>query len=91
MNSEQLNALLSVAGTDSEGDWSVLKDDRTLTLHASHGGAGLNVAKIRKVRFAGDLIYAENVHGDTFCVLQESVFAGSVDPASKQSRKAGFR
>lgn len=91
MNSEQLNALLSVAGTDSEGEWSVLKDDRTLTLHASHEGVGLNVAKIRKVRLSGDLVYAENINGDVFVVLQKSLFAGSVDPASKRSRKAGFR
>jgi hypothetical protein len=91
MNSDHLGALLNVAGTSKEGEWSVLKDERTLTLHAAESGVSLNVAKIRKVRSEGDLLFAENAHGDVFVLKQGSIFAGSVDPPSKESRKAGFR
>jgi len=91
MNSDHLGALLNVAGTDKEGEWSVLKDERTLTLHAAEKGVSLNVSKIRKVRREGSLLIAENAHGDTYVLTQESIFAGSIDPASKESRKAGFR
>lgn len=91
MISEHLNALLSVAGTDEEDGWSVLRDDRTVTLHASREGVGLNVGKLRKVKTDGDLVFAENIHGDVFVLSLDSLFAGSVDPPSKESRKAGFR
>lgn len=91
MDAAHLSGLLEVAGTDKDGGWSVVKDDRTLTLHAARDGVGLNVTKVRKVRTAGDLIYAENAHGDTFVLPLGIVFAGSIDPPSKTSRQAGFR
>lgn len=91
MNSDHLGSLLNVAGTDKDGEWSVLKDDRTLTLHAAHSGVGLNVGKLRKLRVERGLLFAENVQGDVFVLELENVFAGSVDPASKELRKAGFR
>jgi hypothetical protein len=91
MDSDHLGALLSVAGTDKEGDWSVLKDERTLTLHSAQDGVGLNVGKLRRVRVEGPLLFAENAQGDTYVLQLSSVFAGSVDPPSKESRKAGFR
>ena len=91
MDSDHLGALLNLAGTEKEGEWSVLKDDRTLTLHAAQSGVGLNVGKIRKVRTDGALLFTENMHGDVFVLKLEDVFAGSVDPPSRKSRKAGFR
>lgn len=80
-----------MAGTDEDGPWAVLKDERTITLHLASAGVGLNVTKIRKVRNEGDLVYAENVNGDSFVVRSADIFAGSLDPGSKESRKAGFR
>ncbi len=91
MDSEHLRALLELAGTEEEGPWSVLKDERTLTVHVASAGVGLNVNKIRKVRTSGALLFAENSNGDGFVLRMEEIFAGSVDPASKESRKAGFR
>ena len=91
MDSAHLSGLLEVAGVDKEGPWSVVKDDRTLTLHAAQAGVGLNVTKLRKVRLQGELLYAENAHGDTFVLPLAVIFAGSVDPPSKASRQAGFR
>ncbi len=91
MDSAHLDGLLELAGTELEGKWSILKDDRTLTLHAASAGVGLNVTKVRKIRVAGELIYAENAHGDTFLLPLAVVFAGSVDPPSKSNRQAGFR
>ncbi len=91
MDSEHLKALLEICGTDQKDGWSVLKDDRTLTLHASHEGVGLNVAKIAKLKVEGNLLVVENVHGDVSVLSAASVFAGAVDPGSKKNRKAGFR
>jgi hypothetical protein len=91
MNSEHLTALLNIAGTDPEGSWAQVRDDRTLTLHAAQEGVPLNVGKIRKVMIEGPLLFAENLHGDVFVLTLSSVFAGSVDPPSKGGRKAGFR
>ena len=91
MDAAHLESLMDVAGSDQEEGWSVLKDDRTLTLHAASSGVGLNVTKVRKVRVAGDLMFAENVVGDTFVLPLSAIFAGSVDPPSKASRQAGFR
>ncbi len=91
MDSEHLNALLSVAGTDKEGDWSVLKEERTLTLHAAEAGVPLNIAKIRKIRTKGKLVFAENVTGDVYVVKLTSLFSGLVDHSIKTTRTAGFR
>jgi hypothetical protein len=88
MNSEHLTALLNIAGTDPEGQWAVVRDDRTLTLHAAQDGVPLNVGK---VQIEGPLLFAENLHGDVFVLSLTSLFAGSVDPPSKTGRKAGFR
>jgi hypothetical protein len=91
MDEAHLKALLSVAGTDEDGLWLQVKDDRTITLHTARQGVGLNISKVRKLRTEGALLYAQNAHGDTFVVALESVFAGSVDPLSQASRTAGFR
>lgn len=91
MDSDHLGSLLNLAGTEKDGEWSVLKDERSLTLHAAEAGVGLNVAKVRKVRTDGSLLFAENLQGDIFVLQLSSVFAGSVDPPNKESRKAGFR
>ena len=91
MESEHLEALLSVAGTESEDEWTVLKDDRTLTLHSAESGVGLNVGKVRKVRVDGKLLFAQNATGDVYVLKLSSVFAGLVDPPSKTARTAGFR
>lgn len=91
MDKEHLQALLSVAGTEDDGDWSVVKDDRTITLQCAHEGVGLNIGKVRKLRTEGELVFAQNAHGDVFVIGLKSIFAGSVDPLSKASRTAGFR
>jgi hypothetical protein len=91
MELEHLKALLDLVGTDEEGGFKVLKDERSLTLHLASQGVGLNVSKIRRVRTEGALLYAENQNGDAFVLNLRDVFAGSVDPANKSSRKAGFR
>lgn len=91
MDSETLKALLNICGTDNKDGWSVLRDDRTLTLHAAHEGVALNVSKIAKVKTEGHLVLLENVLGDVSVLKLSSVFAGSVDPGNKKSRKAGFR
>lgn len=91
MDVQHLSALLELAGIESEDNWSVLSDERTLTLHAASAGVGLNVSKVRKVRIEGAIVFAETVAGDTYVLHLEDVFAGSVDPPQKSSRKAGFR
>ncbi len=91
MEIEHLNALLELAGTDDEDSWRVIHDERTLTLHAASQGVGLNVAKIRRIRVDGPLLFAENQNGDAFVLRLDDVFAGSMDPSNKSSRKAGFR
>jgi hypothetical protein len=91
MDAEHLKGLLEIAGTEQEGAWSVVKDDRTLTLNVASEGVGLNVTKIRRLKVDGQIIFAENAHGDTFTLTLSSIFAGSVDPPSKASRQAGFR
>jgi hypothetical protein len=91
MDSDHLGALLNLAGTEKDGEWSVLKDERSLTLHAAEGGVALNVSKVRKVRTDGSLLFAENLRGDVFVLKLANVFAGSVDPPNKEARKAGFR
>jgi hypothetical protein len=91
MDSDHLGALLNLAGTEKEGEWSVLKDERSLTLHAAEACVGMNVSKIRKVRTEGSLLFAENLQGDIYVLLLSNVFAGSVDPPNKAARKAGFR
>jgi hypothetical protein len=91
MDTQHLSALLDLAGTTEDGPFKHLKDERTLTLHAAKGGVSLNVGKVCKVRTEGKLLFAENVVGETFVLELESVFAGSVAPSGKESRKAGFR
>ncbi len=91
MEIEHLNALLELAGTDEDEGWKVLRDERTLTLHAANQGVALNVAKVRRVRNEGPLLYTENVTGEAFIINLNDVFAGSVDASNKASRKAGFR
>lgn len=91
MDLEHLKALLDLAGTDEEEAWQVLKDERTVTLHVSNQGVGLNVSKIRRLRVQAELLFAENQNGDGYVLKLSDVFAGSVDPANKGSRKAGFR
>ncbi len=91
MDSDHLGALLNVAGTEKDGDWSVVNDDRSLTLHVSEGGVGMNVAKVRRVKAEGTLLFAENIRGEVFVLSLANVFAGSVDPPNKEARKAGFR
>jgi len=91
MKNEHLTALLDLAGTEKDGSWQVLKDERTMTLQAACSGVGFGVSKIRKVRSEGALLYAENATGEVTVLSLEDVFAGSVDAASKASRKAGFR
>jgi len=91
MELSHLKTLLELAGTDEQDGWRVLKDERTITLHLATQGVGLNVTKIRRIRHEGELLCAENQNGDTFVINLVDVFAGSVDPANKGSRKAGFR
>lgn len=91
MDKVHLQALLSVAGTEEDGEWSTVKDNRTLTLQCAQDGVGLNIGKVRKLRTEVDLLFAENAHGDVFVIALSSIFAGSVDPLSKASRTAGFR
>lgn len=91
MDLEHLTALLDLAGTDEEESWKVLRDERTVTFHVSSQGVGLNVSKIRRVRVQTGLLFAENQNGDGYVLKLSEVFAGSVDPPNKGSRKAGFR
>ncbi len=91
MDTQHLSALLDLAETTEDGPWKLLKDERTLTLHAASGGVSLNVGKVCKVRTEGKLLFAENVVGETFVLELESVFAGAIAPSGKESRKAGFR
>ena len=91
MDSEHLDALLNIAGTEKEDNWTVLKDERTVTLHTAESGVGLNVGKLRKIRIDGQLLFAQNAHGDIYMIKLANVFAGSVDPPSKTNRTAGFR
>lgn len=91
MELSHFKALLEMAGTEEQEGWRILKDERTLTLHLAAQGVGLNVTKIRRVRNEGNILCAENQNGDTFVLNLVDIFAGSVDPANKGSRKAGFR
>lgn len=92
MEKNHLNAVLKAAEATAEGDWSILAEHRTLSLHAASGGVGLNITQIRRVRVDDALLWAETVRGETFFVTLSEVFAAAVvDGAKKGERKAGFR
>jgi hypothetical protein len=85
-----LKALLEVADASKvEGGWTSL-GQFTLTLHAASNGAQLSIAKIDAVKFAGPLVYAKSVRGETHVIRLEDIFAGTVEASRETGRKAGF-
>lgn len=92
MENNHLTAVLKAAEATADGEWSILAEDRSLTLHAASGGVGLNITQIRRVRVDEAVLWAETVRGETFIVTLSDVFAAAVvDGAKKGERKAGFR
>jgi hypothetical protein len=90
MDERHYRALLEAARVSTDGPWSLLTEDRTVTLHVSSGGVGLNIGKVVRLRLDGTLLQAENSQGELFVVTLEDVFAASIDGAKKAARKAGF-
>ncbi len=91
MNEKNFAAVLKSAGVEQDGDWSTLHGERTMTLHLSHDGVGLNLSKIRKVRVEGELVFAEGVTEEVSVTHLKSLFAIAIEGESKATRKAGFR
>lgn len=92
MENKHLSAVLEAAEATSEGDWSVLEGERTITFHAASGGVGLNITQVRRVKTDDQLLFAESSRGETFVLALEDVFgAAVVDANKKHERKAGFR
>jgi hypothetical protein len=90
MDEKHLAALLEAAEAERDGPWSVLAEDRKLTLHIGVAGVGLNVSKIVRLRTESGLLFAENDHGELCVVALADVFAGAVEGKRRSSRKAGF-
>jgi|GEM_PF-1533931 len=90
MDDKHYRALLDAARVTLDGPWALLTEDRTVTLHVSSGGVGLNIGKVVRLRLDGTLLQAENSQGELFVVALEDVFAASIDGAKKAARKAGF-
>lgn len=90
MDTPHLTTLLELSGAVTDGPWSVLPNERTVTLHVARAGALLNIARIERLRQQGDLLLAQNSRGETFVIVLADVFAGTVDAEKKVARKAGF-
>jgi hypothetical protein len=94
MTEEMLKAVLETAHatTDKEG-WSTVPEGRLVTLYAAHGGVGLTVAKVERLRLAAGMLRAENTKGETYFVALGDVFGAAVegkDAPGGGGRKAGF-
>jgi hypothetical protein len=92
MERGHLRAILSTAGaSQAEEGWWQLPDGKFLTLHASHNGVGLAVARGVGVREEGSLVFVRTAKGETFVLDMSDVFAGAVDGTATTSvRTAGF-
>ncbi len=91
MTSDHLSALLEAAGATQDDGWSVLGDDRTMTLHAAYQGVALNISRVQKVRVVGELLHAMSARGELTVLCVSDLFAGAVEGQSKTVRAAGFR
>lgn len=91
MTDEHLSALLALAeGKEDEAGWFTPADGRHLTLYLAHAGASLSVSRVDGLKRQGSLLVLRTVKGESYVVDSSQVFAGHVDAASKQTRKAGF-
>jgi hypothetical protein len=92
MTKEHFQALLSMAeATPDAGGWAATAQERWLTLHASHEGVGLTVAKVVALRQDGELVFARTSKGDHFILALADLYAASVEAPKEQTRQAGFR
>ena len=91
MTGKQLEDALASVGVSADGEWSVVNDERTVTLHVAASGVGLNVARVRRLQLGAELIVAENQAGESYYLNPAEVFAISANSGATASRKAGFR
>jgi len=90
MDDKHYRAVLEAAKVSHDGPWATVIDERTITLHLSSGGVGLNIGKIVRLRLEGSLLYAENALGEAYVLGLGDVFAASIEGGKKAGRKAGF-
>ncbi len=91
MDSKHLQTLLDVVGaTKNDQGWWEAPEGRSFTLYAAHGAVPLSIAKATALRLEGPLAQIKTGKGETFFVLVEDLFAGSVEGTSSTGRKAGF-
>lgn len=87
-----LKAALGAASAKLGKDGATLPEGRTLTLHASRGGAGLSVSKVEWLKVEGSFLSARNVKGEIYFLSAADIYAIAVDgtDASTPGRRAGF-
>jgi len=90
MDDKHYRALLEAARVSQDGPWSLVMDERTITLHLASDGVGLNVGKVVRLRHEGNLIFAENSSGEVYVLDLVHVYAASIEAGKKAGRKAGF-
>ncbi|MBK7582349.1 MAG: hypothetical protein IPI67_19350 [Myxococcales bacterium] len=92
MTEDHLSALLAAceAGKKDKEGWFHLPEGHHLTLYAAFNGAALNVARVAQLKRDGDLVHARTVKGETYVLSLSDLFAGAIEAAAGQARKAGF-
>ncbi len=91
MTEDHLSALLGLAEAkkDNKG-WHNTGEGRHITFYVGHEGGTLTIGRVEAVKRDGDLAVLRTVKGETFVVALVDAFAGHVEAAPKQARKAGF-
>jgi len=93
MTKEAFEALLAVAGVSEDGGSQHFGAGRTATLHLSHGGAQLSVARVESVQLRGELVEAHDQKGQVHIFSLDDLFAATCSAPKEDAagRSAGFR
>jgi hypothetical protein len=92
MTPEHLESILKHTQAKEEKDgFRIMPEGTTLTLHVSHGGAGMSMPRVDAIRREGELLWARNGKKDVCAVATADVFAILIEgqPGSPV-RRAGF-
>lgn len=92
MTREQIEVILKTTGAKADKEGATTFDNgANVTIHVAHNGATISLAKIEKLRFEGELLFASSAK-QSVAVVVTDIFAVAVEGAGGQParRPAGF-
>ena len=92
MKREEFEQAIKAFPTKAEKDgYLTLSEGAHLTIHVSHAGAGISVARIVSLKLDGSLVFARTGKQEQFVTELANIYAFGTDTSSTASRKpAGF-